>query len=145
MPQQGSGLAQTVSSCRENFKQFTVRKLDAHSPAYVPLLENRRVSTGMVHPAYSTEETSSRERNVKQNGRQIAGGRRPHDRADEMRAAVFALAALEIAIAGGWRCARAAAKYVGVHADAHAGRPASRHSKTGPRLKILSRPSFFGL
>src|SRR5216684_2916808 len=47
------------------------------------------------------------------------GGGGGHDRADEVRAAVFALAALEIAIAGAG-AALMRRQDVGVHADAHA-------------------------
>src|SRR5258708_1562728 len=47
------------------------------------------------------------------------GGGRGHHRADEVRAAVLALAALEIAIAGAG-AALVRRQDVGVHADAHA-------------------------
>ena len=47
------------------------------------------------------------------------GGGGGHDRADEMRAAVFALAAFEVAIAGAG-AALVRRQDVGVHADAHA-------------------------
>src|SRR5216684_1530408 len=47
------------------------------------------------------------------------GGGGGHDRADEVRAAVFALAALEIAITGAG-AALVGRQDVGVHADAHA-------------------------
>src|SRR6266853_665288 len=103
--------------CVENgCKRFSVRKLDAHPPAYVPLLETARVHrhgpSSLLDGGNVVEGTDVN----KMAGNRGGGG---HDRADEMRAAVFALAALEIAIAGAG-AALVRRQYVGVHADAHA-------------------------
>src|SRR5260370_23693132 len=65
-----------------------------------------------------------------------------HDRADEMRAAVLALAALEIAIAGAG-AALVRWQDVGVHADAHAAAGVAPLETGGAENFV--EPLFFGL
>src|SRR5690348_3353343 len=69
------------------------------------------------------------------------GGGGGHDRADEMRAAVFALAALKVAVAGAG-AAFVRRQNVGVHADAHAAAGIAPLESGG--TENLVEPFFFG-
>src|SRR6266581_1831313 len=97
-----------------NFEQFSICKFHAHSLAHVPVIKTARVyrhaksklfDGNNIEFAHVDEMTGNR-------------GGRSHDRADEVCAAVLALAAFEIAIAGAG-AALVRRQDVGVHSDTH--------------------------
>src|SRR6267378_8621682 len=138
MPQHGSSLAQTVSSysriSSDSPSASSTRMRLPRCPWFSP-----RMSTGIGDSTLlnrcHVEFTDVHE----MPGDGCGGG---HDRADEVRAAVFALAALEIAIAGAG-AALVRRQDVGVHTDAHA---ATRVAplKTGVAENFIES-FFFGL
>src|SRR6266446_5007578 len=115
MPQHGSGLAQTVSSCS---------RISSDSPSAsstrmrLPTCSwfSPRVSTG-IGDSTLLDRCHVEFADVHEMPGDGCGG--SHYRADEMRAAVFALAAFEIAVAGAG-AAFVRWQDVGIHPDAHA-------------------------
>src|SRR5882762_7688943 len=100
---------------QSDFQRFSIYKLDAHSLADVFLVQSAR---GYPHWRFHLLDRCHVEfADVDE----MAGNRRGggHDRADQVSAAVFALAALEIAIAGAG-AALVRRQDVRIHPDAHA-------------------------
>ena len=96
------------------------------------LLDVRRVLSSKRQLNFCTPTPGYR-----QNARHCRGG--GHGGGDQVRAAAFALAAFEVAVAGRWRSARRGRACRGSCAR-HMLQPASRHSKPAS-LKTRSRPS----
>src|SRR5258708_5056842 len=114
MPQHGSGLAQTVSSCsRISSDSPSASSTRMRLPTCFWF--SPRVSTGIgdftlldrCHVEFADVHEMPGD-----------GGGGSHDRAHEMRAAVLALAAFEIAVAGAG-AAFVGRQDVGIHPDAH--------------------------
>ena len=88
-----------------NLEQFSICKLHAHSLAQRAPAKSKLFDVNYIEFAHVDEMTRNR-------------GGRGHDRADEVCAAVFALAAFEVAIAGAG-AALVRRQDVRVHSDAH--------------------------
>src|SRR5260370_25331848 len=137
MPQQGSGSAQTVSSCS---------RISSDSPSAsstrirLPTCSwtSPRVSTG-IGDSTLLDRCHVEFADVHEVARDGGGG--SHHRADEVRAAVFALATFEIAVAGAG-AAFMRRQDVGIHADAHAAAGVAPFETTGP--ENLVEAFFFG-
>src|SRR5258706_12205477 len=115
MPQHGSSLARTVSSCSRissDSRSASSTRMRLPTCSWF----SPRVSTG-IGDSTLLDRCHVEFANV----HEMPGNRRgsSHYRADEVRAAVFALAAFEIAVAGAG-AAFVRRQNVGVHADAHA-------------------------
>src|SRR6267378_3454195 len=138
MPQHGSSLAQTVSSysriSSDSPSASSTRMRLPRCPWFSP-----RMSTGIGDSTLlnrcHVEFTDVHE----MPGDGCGGG---HDRADEVRAAVFALAAFEIAIAGAG-AAFVRRQDVGVHPDAHAAAGVAPLETSGGEYFVEA--FFFGL
>ena len=113
-PQQSRCWLQVQTASTFAFTNLTINKLDSDAPSLVGSVET-------FHVKFHDKSLLHRFDGEFADVYEVAGdgGGCGHDRADQVRAAVFALAAFEIAV-GGAGGALVRRKHVGVHADAHA-------------------------